>query len=94
MANGYLIKRVFPGYPFVAKARGISGTVVLQAIIGVDGNIHDPHVVSGPYQLHQTVLDAVKQWVYRPDLLDGEPVEVRTQVDVVFTLGNPRDRDD
>jgi protein TonB len=92
--KGMLIKGDIPDYPPLAKARGISGTVVLQAIIDKNGHIRDLHVISGPDQLQQAALDAVKQWVYRPYLLDGEPVEVRTQVDVVFTLGNPRDRDD
>jgi TonB family protein len=93
-ARSGLIKSIVPDYPPLAKARGISGTVVLQAIIDKNGHIRDLHVISGPDQLQQAALDAVKQWVYRPYLLDGEPVEVRTQVDVVFTLGNPRDRDD
>jgi TonB family protein len=88
VANGSLIRRAIPDYPFVAKERRIQGTVVLQATIGKDGRIENLRVISGPEQLQQAALDAVKQWIYRPYLLDGEPVEVETRINVVFTLGN------
>ncbi len=82
-----LVKKVIPPYPKTAKEAGIQGTVVLQALIGKDGRIVNLHVVQGPPELQQAALDAVKQWVYRPYLLNGEPVEVMTQINVVFTLG-------
>jgi periplasmic protein TonB len=76
-----------PVYPAIAKATGTQGTVVLQAIISKSGTIENLRVVSGPALLQQAALDAVKQWRYRPFLLNGEPVEVETTVNVVFTLG-------
>ncbi len=88
---GNLIKRTIPDYPPLAQAAGVQGVVVLHAVIGKDGRIRDLHVISGPGLLQQAALDAVKTWAYRPYLLLGEPVEVETQINVVFTLSNPRD---
>jgi TonB family protein len=85
---GMLLKKVPPEYPLYAKEVGITGTVVLQATINKDGRIANLHVMSGPPELQQASLDAVKHWVYRPYLLNGEPVEVMTTINVVFTLGN------
>ena len=59
--------------------------VVLQAIITKEGHVKDLHVVSGPKLFQQASLDAVRQWVYRPYLLNGEPVEVETTINVVLT---------
>jgi protein TonB len=75
-----------PIYPVDAKAAHVQGTVVLGAIIGTDGTVKDLHVVSGPDQLQQAALDAVRQWRYRPYLLNGDPVEVRTTINIIFTL--------
>jgi TonB family protein len=88
IAVGMLIKKVVPEYPLLAKDNGVTGTVVLQAIIGKNGRITNLHVVSGPPMLQQAALDAVKKWLYRPYLLNGEPVEVVTTINVIFTLGN------
>jgi protein TonB len=66
----------------------LSGTVLLAATIAKDGTIANLRVVSGPAMLQQAALDAVSQWRYRPYLLNGEPVEVETSVNVIFTLGN------
>jgi protein TonB len=60
---------------------------VLSAIIGRDGTVEDLQVVSGPEMLQQAALDSVKQWRYRPYLLNGDPVEVRTTINIIFTLG-------
>ena len=76
-----------PVYPPIAKAARVSGTVVLQATISKTGTIENLHVVSGPAMLQQAALDAVKSWRYRPYLLNSEPVEVETTVNVIFTLG-------
>ena len=65
----------------------MQGTVVLQATISKTGTIENAHVVSGPAMLQQAALDAIRTWRYRPYLLNGEPVEVDTQVNVVFSLG-------
>jgi TonB family protein len=86
VAQGLLEHKVTPTYPMDAKAAGISGTVSLQALIGRNGRIDNLKVVSGPDALQQAALDAVKDWVYRPFLLNGEPVEVVTTVNVIFSL--------
>lgn len=76
-----------PEYPAVAKAAHIQGTVVLQATISKQGYMENLRVLAGPPLLQQAALDAVRTWQYRPYLLNGEPVEVETQVNVIFTLG-------
>jgi protein TonB len=84
---GLLIYKVTPQYPAIAKAAGVGGTVILQAMISKDGTIENLRVVSGPAMLQQAALDAVKMWRYRPYLLNGVPLEVETTVNVVFTMG-------
>jgi periplasmic protein TonB len=75
-----------PEYPPLAKMARIQGTVRLEAIIAKDGTIQDLKVLSGHPLLVKSALDAVKQWRYQPTLLNGEPVEVVTEIDVNFTL--------
>jgi protein TonB len=86
MMEGNLIYRVQPEYPSIAKIVGVQGTVVLHAVIGKDGKIKDLHVVSGSPLLVRAAEDAVSQWRYRPYILNGEPIEVDTQVTVSFVL--------
>ncbi|MGA2146057.1 MAG: energy transducer TonB [Bryobacteraceae bacterium] len=81
-----LINQVRPIYPPLAKQARISGVVELSAVIGKDGRVQDLKVIKGHPLLVQAALDAVKNWVYRPTLLNGEPVEVSTTIDVNFTL--------
>jgi protein TonB len=81
-----LINQVRPVYPPLAKQARISGVVELSAVIGKDGRVQDLKVIKGHPLLVQAALDAVKNWVYRPTLLNGEPVEVSTTIDVNFTL--------
>jgi protein TonB len=81
-----LIRQPKPIYPPLAKQARISGTVQLTAIISKDGTIQDLKVIKGHPLLIPAALEAVKQWVYQPTLLNGEPVEVITQIDVNFTL--------
>ena len=81
-----LIRQPKPIYPPLAKQARISGHVILNAIISKDGTISDLKVASGHPLLVPAALEAVKQWVYAPTLLNGEPVEVVTQIDVNFTL--------
>ena len=76
-----------PDYPIAAKAAGISGTVVLTGKINKDGSVSDLKVVSGPKELQQAAMDSVRTWTYKPYLLNGEPVEVRTTINVVFQPG-------
>jgi protein TonB len=87
VAQGNLIQKVTPQYPAIAKAAHQSGTVVLQATISKEGTITNLRVVSGNAMLQSAALDAVKQWRYRPYMLNGEPVEVDTTINVVFNLG-------
>jgi periplasmic protein TonB len=84
--NGYLVFQAEPVYPPIAKASGTQGTVVLQATISKNGTIENLRVTGGPIMLQQAALEAVKQWRYRPYLLNGEPIEVETTVNVVFKL--------
>lgn len=88
VAVGMLLKTQAPIYPEDAKQAHATGTVVLQAVIGGDGNIHDLHIVSAPWpSLAAAAMQAVSHWKYRPYLLKGEPVEVQTTINVIFTLG-------
>jgi protein TonB len=81
-----LVNRVQPVYPPLARQTRISGTVKLHAIIGKTGAVEQLQVVSGHPLLVQSALDAVRQWRYQPTLLNGEPVEVDTEIDVIFSL--------
>jgi protein TonB len=81
-----LIRQVRPQYPPLAKAARVQGTVKFEAVIAKDGSIQNLKVVSGPPLLVNAALEAVKQWQYKPTLLNGEPVEVITTIDVNFTL--------
>lgn len=86
MMEGNLIHRVQPAYPHLAQVGRIQGTVLLRAIISRLGTIEDLHVISGHPMLVGAAIDAVRQWRYRPYILNGEPVEVETQVTVNFSL--------
>jgi TonB family protein len=86
---GNRIKSPTPIYPQDAKDARAEGTVVLKALIGRDGKIHDLKVISSPYpSLVGAAMWAVSQWQYKPYLLNGEPVDVDTQVNVIYKLGN------
>jgi len=76
-----------PAYPTLAKTAGISGTVELEAVIGTDGRLAEIHVKRGHPLLVPAAIDAVKQWVYKPTYLNGDPVEVSTTIMVNFILG-------
>ena len=86
VAEGLLVHQVKPQYPPLARQARIQGTVVLQAVIGKDGKVQNPQVVSGHPMLTQAAIEAVKQWRYKPYSLNGEPVEVDTQININFTL--------
>jgi protein TonB len=81
-----LVNRVQPSYPPLARQTRISGTVRLHAIIGKNGNVEQLEVLSGHPLLVQAALDAVRQWRYQPTTLNGDPVEVDTTIDVIFSL--------
>ncbi len=85
-AAGNLIYRVQPIYPPIARQARIQGTVELRAIVSKEGMIENLAVVSGHPMLVKSALDAVRQWRYRPYLLNGDPIEVETDVTVNFVL--------
>lgn len=82
-----LIRKVLPEYPPIARSARISGVVRLIGIIAKDGTIRDLQLVSGHPLLARAAMDAVRQWVYKPTLLNGMPVEVIAPIEVRFTLG-------
>jgi periplasmic protein TonB len=84
--EGMLVHKVIPTYPSIGIAVRAQGTVQLQATISREGRIENLRVVSGPPMLQQAAIDAVKQWRYRPYLLNGDPVEVETTINVDFKL--------
>src|SRR5579863_226067 len=84
--SGLLVRRVNPVYPPLARQARIQGVVLLQAEISKEGNIINLQLISGHPMLAPAAIEAVKQWKYKPYLLNGEPVEVETQVQVNFTL--------
>ena len=86
VAEGMLIHQVKPPYPVAAKMARVEGSVALQAVIGKDGSIQNLRVISGHPLLTSAALEAVKQWRYKPYYLNGEPVEVETQIVVNFLL--------
>lgn len=81
-----IVHKVTPTYPPEAKKAHIQGKVVLEAIISKTGEVENLKVVSGPKELQQSSLDAVRQWLYKPYLMNGQPVEVKTTVNVTYTL--------
>lgn len=87
VTEGLLIHKITPVYSKIAIMTHVQGAVVLQATIGRDGTIQNLHVISGHPMLVNSAMDAVRQWRYRPYLLNNEPVEVETQITVNFTLG-------
>jgi protein TonB len=87
VTQGMLIHRVRPAYPQMAKIARVQGPVVLAAIVGKEGTIQNLHVLSTASPLlNQAAIEAVKQWRYKPYILNDTPVEVDTQITVNFTL--------
>ena len=86
VSQGMVIKKVSPSYPPTAFRMRMEGTVELLATVSKDGNITHVKVISGDSQLAKAASDAVKQWKYKPYQLNGEPVEIQTQVTVNFKL--------
>jgi TonB family protein len=84
--EGNLISKVDPVYPEIAKGAHVQGIVVLHAVISKAGDVEDLHVISGPPMLTASAIEAVKQWKYKPYLLNGQPTEVETTINVNYTL--------
>ncbi|MGZ4824843.1 MAG: energy transducer TonB [Terriglobales bacterium] len=88
VTQGLLIHQVKPEYPAVARSSGTQGTVVLQAVIGKDGRVKEVRIVSGLPMFTQPAVAAVKQWQYKPYVLNGQPVEIESTVTVNFKLAS------
>ncbi len=88
VTKGLLIHRVEPTYPPLARAARVQGDVILSAVIDVNGQIQNLQLVSGHPMLVPAAIAAVKQWHYKPYLLNGQPVEVETTITVIFTLSS------
>lgn len=86
VAQGLLLTKVAPQYPADAREQHIQGVVVLRAMIDKEGNVANVQLITGPSDLAPAAIEAVKQWKYKPYLLNGTPVEVDTQIQVNFTL--------
>jgi protein TonB len=86
VSEGLLLSKTTPTYPVIAKMMHTSGTVTLAATISPTGSIENLQVLSGPLPLRQAALDAVKTWRYRPYLLNNQPVEVETTINIQFSL--------
>ncbi len=86
MMEGNLIYRVQPRYPLLAIQTRTQGTVLLRAVISKQGTIENLQLISGHPLLVPAAMDAVRQWRYRPYVLNDEPVEVETEVTVKFVL--------
>jgi protein TonB len=84
---GNAISQPKPVYPPIARAAHVSGAVVLHAIISKEGTIKNLEVISGPEMLKNSALEAVRNWRYRPYVLNGEPTEVETTITVNFNFG-------
>lgn len=85
---GYLVTPIQPQYPAIARASGVQGTVIIQAIISKSGTIESAHVVSGPVLLQGSALQAVRNARYHPYLLNHQPTEVETTFSINFRLGS------
>jgi periplasmic protein TonB len=81
-----IVKKVVPTYPPLAKQARISGTVRLMGVIAREGTIQNLQVLSGHPLLQKAAIEAVRQWVYQPTILDGQAVEVLAPIDVIFAL--------
>jgi periplasmic protein TonB len=88
VTQGLLLHKVEPVYPKIALAARVMGVVLVKAVIGKDGIIKELEIVNGSPLLTQAAIEALKQWRYRPYLLNGEPVEVETNITVTFQISS------
>jgi len=88
VTKGLLVQKVEPTYPSLARAARVQGDVILSAIIDSNGQITNLQLVSGHPMLVPSAIAAVKQWRYKPYLLNGQPVEVETTITVIFSLSS------
>jgi TonB family protein len=86
ITGGKLVRRVEPQYPYQAKQQRVGGDVMLQAVIGKDGRVHDIKTIRGNEMLAAAAMNAVRQWRYEPYKLNGDPVEMQTEITIKFAL--------
>ena len=86
VSTGMLIRKATPNYPPLARQARVQGSVMLEAVISTEGTIEGLKVISGHPMLVPAAVEAVKQWRYKPYLLNGNPVEVETTITVIFSL--------
>jgi TonB family protein len=79
-----VLKRVTPVYPAIAKVRRLSGSVIVEGVVGKDGKISSLKFVSGPPVFHDAAFEAVRQWLFKPAKLNGQPIDQSTQIRVDF----------
>lgn len=79
-----LVRTIPPVYPAIARVRRLSGAVVVQVTVGKDGRVHNPQFISGQPVFRDAAFDAVKQWQFKPALLNGQPIEQTTQIKMDF----------
>jgi TonB family protein len=92
VAKALLVKKVEPEYPQEARDKRIQGAVILQVEISEAGDVKDARLISGHPLLAEAAIEALKQWKYKPYLLNGEPVQVETRATIDFKLdGKPAD---
>jgi protein TonB len=88
VAAGHILVPIQPEYPAIARNAHVQGTVTIDAVISKEGRVEQARVVSGPALLARAALAAVNRARYAPFKLNGDPVEVDTTINIVFTLGN------
>jgi TonB family protein len=86
ISSGLVTGKVTPQYPDIALNRRVQGQVVMRAVIDKNGRVEELTLASGDRMLAPAAIEAVKQWKYRPYVLDGQPVKIETQITVVFQL--------
>jgi protein TonB len=86
VADGNILTKVQPVYPPIARAAHVEGSVVMHALIGKDGAVKQLDALIGPDMLKGAAVDAVRQWTYKPYMLDGVPIAVDTTITVKFIL--------
>jgi protein TonB len=82
----YITRKVAPVYPLIAKTAGVEGMVVLDIVINTKGELTDMKVINGPMMLARGAQDAVRQWRFKPYIVDGAPVEIESQIAMSFRL--------
>jgi len=84
LVNAEVVRRVAATYPDIAKARRLTGTVDIRIKVGKDGKVSNPRLLSGPVIFRDAAFDAVRQWQYKPAILNGQPIEQEQEIKMTF----------